>query len=337
MAHLKHLINLFSLFSIMILSGCIDLEDDDDNDTEDTVEKTRCEVIQDSVSDAGFDGAGDHQVTVTCDDTYAYVTSSVYPNHDLMNGITGTNEQIPVPAVAFAAPIKLDPVEANTPTTIDAAVGVAVNGVPIYDYSAQGDLDIYNYDANSDTLALGQLDNCNGHSGRGDDYHYHASPTCMISAMNNAGDDAIIGWGYDGYPLYGNNNPDGSAIDGNALGVCNELADDDFGYRYHTSDEPPYIIQCLVGEVDEAALPRISPLVDGNNQARPSGTPPQGGVTNLVFTESASGARSMTYEYQGTEYYIQYTPSASQENCYDFETKTVTDNGQVQTGTYCRD
>lgn len=94
------------------------------------VELTRCEMIQQSVSEAGFN----ESVGVTCDDEYAYISSDTYPDHDLMNGITGTNEQLPVPATNYAAPIKLAPQLANNLTTIDAAVGVAVNGVPIYDY-----------------------------------------------------------------------------------------------------------------------------------------------------------------------------------------------------------
>ncbi len=202
------------------------------------VTSTPCENIQQSVTASGF-----NEVLVSCDSEYAYITSNTYPEHDLMNGITGTNEQIPAPASGYSSPIKLSPQMASSYTTIDASVGVAVNGVPIYDYSSQGDLDIYNYDPNSDIVILGQLDNCGGHVGRGDDYHYHAAPSCMIDAMPNKGDSAIIGWGYDGYPLYGNNNPDGTEIYSGELDICNGQADDDFGYRYHTSVQPPYIIK----------------------------------------------------------------------------------------------
>jgi hypothetical protein len=45
---------------------------------------------------------------------------------------------------------------------------VAVNGVPIYDYSSQGTLDLAAYDPRFDTVLTGELDQCNGHSGRGD-------------------------------------------------------------------------------------------------------------------------------------------------------------------------
>ncbi|MCW8833941.1 MAG: YHYH protein, partial [Colwellia sp.] len=264
-------------------------------------------------------------------------TSETYPEHDLMNGIKGTNEQIPVPATNYSAPIKLAPQLASNLTTIDAAVGVAVNGVPIYDYSAQGELDLNNYDPNSDTVVLGQLDNCGGHAGRGDDYHYHASPNCMIESMENTGDNTVIGWGYDGYPLYGNKNPDGSTIANGDLDVCNGQIDDDFGYRYHTSNEAPYIIQCLVGEVDTDTLPRVAPLNGDFEGIRANLTPPQGGVENLTHTVAENGTRTMTYSYHGSEYYVTYSPSATQDYCYDFEQRTVSNGGAIESGTFCRE
>ena len=300
--------------------------------SEDTSSLSNCEIIQQSVSDGGFNAS----VGVSCDDEYAYITSSTYPDHDLMNGITGTNEQIPVPAVDYAAPIKLNPVLSDVLTSIDAAVGVAINGVPIYDYSAAGDLDIYNYDAGLDTLALGQLDTCGGHAGRGDDYHYHASPTCMLDAMSNLSDSSILGWGYDGYPLYGHNNPDGSAITDGTLDVCNGQVDDELGYRYHTSSEAPYIIQCLVGEVDTSILPRVAPLNSTDPDMRSNLSPPQGGVTNLTHTISDDGTRTMTYNHDGSAYYVIYSPSDSGENCYEFSQKTVSNGGIEESGVFCR-
>lgn len=300
--------------------------------TEVTVELTRCEQITQSVS---FSGETD--VSVNCDQDFAYITSDTYPSHELMTGITGTNEQVPVPAVNYAAPIKLNPVYVNGTTTIDAAVGVAVNGVPIYDYSAQGELDVHNYDPSTDTVVLGQLDNCGGHSGRGDDYHYHAAPTCMIDAMTKKGDEVILGWGYDGFPLFGDNNPNGTQIADGDLDVCNSQVDEIYGRRYHTSKQPPYIIQCLVGEVSTNNLPRVSPLkAQQAENHRSDLKPPPQGVQNLTFEESANGTRTMRYDYQGENYYTIYTPVVGQNNCYQFEMKTITGNGQVTQGTYCR-
>jgi hypothetical protein len=292
----------------------------------------RCTVITRSVQEAGF---GD-RVTVRCDDRYAYVVSDTYPAHVKMDGITGTNDQVPVPAPGYTSPIALAPTRAPRVTSIDAALGVAVNGVPIYDYSSQGTLDLAAYDPRFDTVRTGELDQCNGHSGRGDDYHYHASPTCMIAAMRNRGPSAILGWGFDGYPLFGDTNPDGTPIAAGTLDVCNAQRDPVFGFRYHTSAMHPYIIQCLVGTVDLAMAPRVAPLSrQGGGGGRPPGEKPPGGVMNLHLAESPDGARVMTYTHLGRMYSISYRPAAA-PNCWDFEDNSYTTRGVLQRGTYCR-
>tara|TARA_R110001583_G_scaffold51161_4_gene159715 strand:- start:45 stop:2324 length:2280 start_codon:yes stop_codon:yes gene_type:complete len=296
------------------------------------IDSDRCNSIKQSVDKAGFA----QEVSVTCDQDYAYLASSTYPDHELMTGISGTNEQVPVPANGYVAPIKLNPQKATSVTTIDAAVGVAVNGVPIYDYSSQGELDVTQYDQSHDTLVLGQLDNCGGHAGRGDDYHYHVAPSCMMDTMKNQSNDAIIGWAYDGYPLYGNLNPDGSKIETGQLDTCNAQTDETFGYRYHTSVTPPYIIQCLVGEVDTSKLPRVAPLSGDTEKIRADLKPPKGGVENLVYAENKDGSRSMTYSYQGEVYFTTYRPSSQEKGCFDFEQKTISNGGKIESGTFCR-
>jgi hypothetical protein len=252
-----------------------------------------------------------------------------------MNGITGTNDQVPVPAPAYRSPVRLAPKKAAQPTSIDAALGVAVNGVPIYDYSSQGTLDPAAYDARYDTVLTGELDQCGGHSGRGDDYHYHASPSCMIAAMPNKGPAAILGWAFDGYPLYGNTNPDGTPITAGELDVCNGKPDATFGFRYHTSVTHPYIIQCLSGEFDLTKAPRVSPLTKLGGGGRPPGQKAPGGVQNLKLVENPDGSRAMTYTHQGTTYSVAYKP-ATTANCWDFTDKSYTTGGVEKLGTYCR-
>lgn len=292
----------------------------------------RCSVIKASIEDAGFNDA----VSVNCESNHAYLTSDTYPNHTVMTGITGTNEQTAVPAPGFTAPIPLNPNGVSGATTRDSALGVAINGVPIYDYTSQGELNPDGpYDPKSDVVVTGQLDICGGHAGRGDDYHYHKAPNCMMDAMANKGDGAIIGWAYDGYPLYGFNNPDGTTIADGELDKCNGRADEDFGYRYHASTTPPYVFQCLRGAVDVDALPRVAPL---KNQAgsppKPDGNPPQGGVDSLTFLDDGQGKRSMSYDYMGQSYFIDYEETAT-PGCYLFEMKTIS-FGELA-GTYCRD
>ncbi|MEO1748345.1 MAG: YHYH protein, partial [Pseudomonadota bacterium] len=277
-----------------------------------------CAAVKTSVADAGFSAS----VSVTCDGNQAIISSNTYPDHPLMTGIVGTNEQVPVPA-QYAAPIILDPTWTGNPLTRDAALGVAVNGVPIYDYTAGGEMsiaDLAHHQSRHDTFQTGQLDICGGHAGRGDDYHYHVKPVCMIEAMANKMENPIIGWAFDGYPIYGDNNPDGTPISSGDLDICNGQADSVFGYRYHTSAQAPYIVQCLMGKVaDFDALPRVRPLSAVSGGGAQPGRPPAGGVTGLTFTQSANGQRSMDYSYRGQDYYIRYAPS-SRDNCYNFET-----------------
>jgi hypothetical protein len=292
----------------------------------------RCAAIARSIQEAGFDD----RVKVSCDGGYASIASDTYPDHPKMDGITGTNDQVPVPAPGYASPIRLSPAHAAAPTSIDAAIGVAVNGVPIYDYSSQGNNDINTYDPKADTKLTGELDLCNGHAGRGDDYHYHAAPTCMIEAMKNKGPSAILGWGFDGYPLYGNTHPDGTPIAAGELDACNATPDPVFGYRYHTSDGHPYVMQCLVGEFDLAKAPRVSPMSRQGGGGKPPGSKPPGGVTNLKLVEAPDGTRTMTYDHQGEAYSIQYKPSGT-EGCWGFEERSFTTGGALQGAVYCRD
>lgn len=158
----------------------------------------------------------------------------------------------------------------------------------------------------------------------------------MIEQMPNAGPDAIIGWAFDGFPIYGDDNPDGTLISEGVLDVCNGQADSIFGYRYHTSPEAPYIVQCLMGQTaDMRDLPRVPPLETSGGGTVAPGVPPRGGVESLVFKQDASGLRRMTYTYQGEAYYMNYAPSDT-ANCYNFETRTVTNSGEIFADELCR-
>jgi len=294
----------------------------------------RCAAIQKSVVDAGFS----NKVTVSCSDPkYAKIGADTYPDHTLMTGITGTNDQVPIPAPGYTSPVTLSPSRNDKPISIDAALGIAVNGVPIYDYTSQGTNALDQYYEKGDTFKTGELDVCGGHSGRGDDYHYHVAPNCMIEVMKNKKDPAaIIGWAFDGYPIYGNTNPDGSAIAKGKLDVCNGQPDPVFGMRYHTSVTPPYIIQCLDGNFDMSLAAHVTGMtIQGTGGRKVTGRKPSGGVQNLKLVEGKDGARSMTYEWQGKTYFFNYKPS-SQANCWDFSEKSFTTNGEVVNNTYCR-
>ena len=186
--------------------------------------------------------------SVSCDATYAYVSSSSIASHTMMDGITATNLQIPVQQNFLGAngwKIPLAPaVAASTTTAVDGPIGIAVNGVMIFNPCKQGGC------ANGDTKVLGELDVCNGHAGRADDYHYHAAPSCLMATKAaNYWDTHPLGWALDGFAIFGYNNADGtvatrdSVCGGNTSSVTNAPA----GYSYHVTDASPYVLSCFRG------------------------------------------------------------------------------------------
>ena len=186
--------------------------------------------------------------SVSCDASYAYVSSNSVAAHAMMDGITATNLQIPVGQNFLGAngwKIPLAPaVAATTTAAVDGPIGIAVNGVVIFNPCKQGGC------ANGDTKVLGELDVCNGHAGRADDYHYHAAPTCLMATKAaNYWDTHPVGWALDGFAIFGYNNADGtvatrdSVCGGNTTAVSNAPA----GYSYHVTDASPYVLSCFRG------------------------------------------------------------------------------------------
>ena len=185
---------------------------------------------------------------VSCDASYAYVSSNSVAAHAMMDGITATNLQIPVGQNFLGAngwKIPLAPaIAATTTTAVDGPIGIAVNGVVIFNPCKQGGC------ANGDTKVLGELDVCNGHAGRADDYHYHAAPTCLMATKAaNYWDTHPVGWALDGFAIFGYNNADGtvatrdSVCGGNTTAISNAPA----GYSYHVTDASPYVLSCFRG------------------------------------------------------------------------------------------
>jgi hypothetical protein len=83
-------------------------------------EVDHCTAVKASFEEAGFADQG----TVTCEGDVALIKSATYPDHPLMTGIVGTNEQVPVPAKDYAAPVSLVTHWGPTPQTHDRQRGV---------------------------------------------------------------------------------------------------------------------------------------------------------------------------------------------------------------------
>jgi len=150
-------------------------------------------------------------------------------------------------------------------TTIsDDVVGIMSNGVLL--------------DSHSQTWSY---DECNGHSDKKHQYHYHIPPICYLKSMgvtfpsdsswwmNDAGDEVrpyeemasqfpakgsspVVGFARDGYPIYALYDTAGdlqssSLYDGD-LDECNGK-DDGNGYGYYITAHPPFAPKCLRGKV----------------------------------------------------------------------------------------
>ena len=186
--------------------------------------------------------------SVSCDSTYAYVGSGALATHAMMTGIVASNLQIPVEQNFFGASawkIPLSPaIAAVTTSAVDGPIAVAINGVPIFNPCKQGGC------ANGDTKVLGELDACNGHAGRADDYHYHAAPTCMMAGKPAAyWDTHPVGWALDGFAIFGYNNADGTVAtrDATCGGNTSAVSNAPSGFSYHVTDASPYVLSCFKG------------------------------------------------------------------------------------------
>ncbi len=125
------------------------------------------------------------------------------------------------------------------------AIGFAVNGVVFFnpfDADRQDAHDI--------------MDRCCGHPSPSYQYHYHKYPVCVKSPFVDDGEEhsPLIGWAFDGFPIYGPYEAKGAmAKDStdNPLNEFNVHFDGVRGWHYHvTPGKFPYVIGGYWGEVD---------------------------------------------------------------------------------------
>lgn len=326
--------------------------------TPSTTAAINCALIQASVAPYAVSASVDCSAS-----DYGKIASQGMASHVMMDGITATNLQVPI-AQAFtgdnAWKIPLTPAIAATTTAVaDGPIGMAVNGVPIFNPCKQGGCQ------NGDTKVLGELDICNGHAGRADDYHYHAAPVCMMAnAAASYWDTHPVGWALDGFAIFGYNNADGSAASRDAIcgGNTSTVPNAPAGYSYHVTGASPYVMSCLRGTP--------SPDLAGQGaKYKPFRQPPVTPfpVTNMTLTTDASdgyqvlkftSARGFTTTETGTDSYantagnyrIRYkavtgtaltallalSQNAGKSACWTFQFTTDSGTTTQPTTSYCR-
>lgn len=205
-----------------------------------------------------------------CNDRHASFKSKGLPNtdHRLMLGIEASNQQFPsIHNYEFRVPRNPQFQQTPTPTTA-GAIGVAVNGVPLFNPDTQGPGGPGGKPVSA--LDAGELDECGGHAGRGDDYHYHMAPKCLIEEL---GAEKIehkknpVGFAMDGYPILALGWFDDANTVEDMLDKCRGMKDDQGAYFYNVKSGPKWdILNCFHGKPQKFARDWWRERKDKNNR-----------------------------------------------------------------------
>ncbi|MCR8722784.1 YHYH protein [Frigidibacter sp. ROC022] len=189
-------------------------------------------------------------------------------SHTLMTGMTAHNQQFPRPH-SYHFTLPRDPELASHPSeTRPGAIGVAVNGVPIFSPDTQGPVQASGRPVSA--AEAGELDSCGGHAGRGDDYHYHRAPNCLIEEL---GAEAVeqqlqpIGYAADGFPILalGWFDPDHDIED--KLDACRGATDAAGRYFYNVEhDGDQAVLDCFSGREQRISRDGWSPRKDADGR-----------------------------------------------------------------------
>ena len=234
--------------------------------------------------------------TVTCAADAITIESNGLPTHQVMVGIEegGWNGQWPLAqdytgANAFVVPT--DMVLADEPAlTVMNTAGVTANGIPFFFPHAPGRAGdegcvelpagvVPDGECLRDPVAVGEMDDCGGHTGRGNDYHYHGTPTCLIELLP-AG--AVIGYMLDGIPMHAEPLEGSVPYEG-----CSGWVAPDGTLHYAFSESFPYLTSCMLGEFSNGPRTEGSEVFTGDLDTRNSGS--------IVGFEVVDGCQVMTF------------------------------------------
>lgn len=151
----------------------------------------------------GYNGLPTNIQQVQYSADWVYVSASCIPGYDI--GPWQSNPNIPVNQ-NFVFKLTRHP-QANGGTAINTPlghIGVWSNGVSIFnakDAQSYNNAGVWNQNA----LAVegGSFDSCLGHPAPNGEYHHHVNPRCLYDDADSAHHSPIIGYAFDGYPIYG--------------------------------------------------------------------------------------------------------------------------------------
>lgn len=169
-----------------------------------------------------------------------------------MVGITETTQQFPM-AQGYVFSLPRVPKAAPKPSALGSGpIGVAVNGVPIFGLAPQDRH--YRKPGNETTIESQRvLDDCGGHVGAQDDYHYHVAPICLIEELGEKWvevEKKPIGHALDGFPIHALGWFDEANEIESQLDACRGYQAENGNYFYNVRKGSGFeILNCFKGEL----------------------------------------------------------------------------------------
>jgi hypothetical protein len=139
-----------------------------------------------------------------------------------------------------------NPTAAAKPDCLNGGpIGIAVNGVPIFD-GLDGE--------DRDAVAHEVLDSCQGHPQQTGEYHYHTVSSCLLKGASTHAASPLVGYAIDGYPIFGPRGPGGKLYTNADLDACHGHTSPVTVngkqvtiYHYQATLEYPYTLGCFHG------------------------------------------------------------------------------------------
>jgi hypothetical protein len=156
-----------------------------------------------TTSAVGYNNIPSNVQTVQYSATQVYVSCTCIPGYSIGpwigNPNTPSNQN-------FVFAITRSPQQnTGTPTAVGLGhIGIWTNGVSVFNVS---DAMSYNnagvWNRNAYYWEGSGFDNCLGHPQQQGEYHHHVSPTCLYNQADSMNHSPIIGYAFDGFPIYG--------------------------------------------------------------------------------------------------------------------------------------
>jgi hypothetical protein len=164
---------------------------------------------------------------------YFPTTDSLYQAYNGTGTFVKNPNTITTQNLTFKIPLNPAVNAAHTATPL-GPIGIAINGVPLYNQYAGPNEPL--------TTEIVSFDQYNGHPQQTGQYHYHVEPLYITSLK---GKDALIGFLLDGFPVYGPEE-NGNILTSDSLDIYHghfgPTADYPNGiYHYHVTADDPYI------------------------------------------------------------------------------------------------